>query len=54
MTDKVQQPDSVQEQALPLPGVAAPLAAPPVDAIWKGENESDGEYAEDQDIPLEY
>ena len=28
------------------------LIPPPIDAIWKGENESDGEYVEAQD-PLE-
>ena len=50
MNDKVQQLD---EQVPPLPSAAVPLEPPSVNAIWKGENESDGEYTDDQELPLE-
>lgn len=40
------------DHSLPL---TRPFIQPPsINAIWKGENESDSEYVEEQDFPLEY
>lgn len=50
MADKV---ESVQEHDPPLSSDAMQLVPPSVDAIWKGENDSDGEYSEEMGHPLE-